>query len=358
MGTLLIILLGLLMAKLTLNTIGSRYGSIDALNDNSDLVEAAFENTLSRDGTGPNNMESDLDMDSYSLLNVSNINGFNVTSLGPDINTVANNITSVVTTATNIVDVNTVADNLNTTDTIGTVAPSIANVNLVGTDIVNVNTVSTNIADVNTVANNLNTTNTISTVAASINNVNAVSNNIVSLTTVSDNIGNVAIVGSDLSNEYIYIEDNGSILDPVTATIGVSNIKTVADDITDVSIVANIASSVTAVANNNVDVSTVALDINNVSIVAQNIADVNSFANTYFIGATEPTGPTIGEGDLWYDTVNKVIKTYNGTIWAAAFVSLSGALLAVNNLNDVPNKTQAVTNLFSDNFTIDLGVLV
>jgi hypothetical protein len=72
MGTLLIILLGLLMAKLTLNAIGSRYGSIDALNDNSDLIETAFENTLSRDGTGPNNMESDLDMDSNRIINLNN----------------------------------------------------------------------------------------------------------------------------------------------------------------------------------------------------------------------------------------------------------------------------------------------
>ena len=61
------------MAKLTLNAIGSRYGSIDALNDNSDLIEAAFENTLSRDGIGPNNMEADLDMDSNSIINVANL---------------------------------------------------------------------------------------------------------------------------------------------------------------------------------------------------------------------------------------------------------------------------------------------
>ena len=61
------------MAKLTLNAIGSRYGSIDALNDNSDLIEAAFENTLSRDGTGPNNMEADLDMDSKSILNTDTV---------------------------------------------------------------------------------------------------------------------------------------------------------------------------------------------------------------------------------------------------------------------------------------------
>jgi hypothetical protein len=82
MSTLLIILLGLLMAKLTLNTIGSRYGSIDALNDNSDLIETAFENTLSRDGTGPNNMESNLDMDSNRIINladgINNVDAVNV----------------------------------------------------------------------------------------------------------------------------------------------------------------------------------------------------------------------------------------------------------------------------------------
>jgi len=303
------------MAKITLSTIGSRYGSIDALNANFDAIEEAFENTLSRDGHVPNFMMTPIDMNGYGLLNVGTINGYDATQLGPDLNVVSNNINSVIVTANNIADVNTVAAN----------SGQLGGINIV---------------------------------AASIDNVNAVGTNITKVNTVSDNIGNVTIVGSDLSNEYIYIEDNGSILDPVTATVGVSNIKTVANDITDVSIVANIASDVTAVANNNVDVSTVAADIGDVSIVAQNIADVNSFANTYFIGATEPTGPTIGEGDLWYDTVNKLIKTYNGTIWVAAFVSLSGALLAANNLNDLSNKTQAVTNLFSDNFTIDLGVLV
>jgi len=61
------------MAKLTLNNIGSRYGSIDALNDNFDAIETAFENTLSRDGTGPNNMESDLDMDSNDIINVGDL---------------------------------------------------------------------------------------------------------------------------------------------------------------------------------------------------------------------------------------------------------------------------------------------
>jgi hypothetical protein len=58
------------MAKLTLNTIGSRYGSIDALNANFDAIETALENTLSRDGTLPNNMDANLDMDSNRIINL------------------------------------------------------------------------------------------------------------------------------------------------------------------------------------------------------------------------------------------------------------------------------------------------
>lgn len=61
------------MAKLTLNTIGSRYGSIDALNANFDAIETALENTLSRDGTAPNNMDANLDMDSNSILNTDTV---------------------------------------------------------------------------------------------------------------------------------------------------------------------------------------------------------------------------------------------------------------------------------------------
>ena len=61
------------MAKAPLNSIGSAYGSIGALNDNFNTIEEAFENTLSRDGTGPNQMEADLDMNSFDVINVENV---------------------------------------------------------------------------------------------------------------------------------------------------------------------------------------------------------------------------------------------------------------------------------------------
>ena len=58
------------MAKLVLNDIAGLTADV-ALNSNFTAIEAAIENTLSRDGTSPNPMGADLDMNSYDLNNVS-----------------------------------------------------------------------------------------------------------------------------------------------------------------------------------------------------------------------------------------------------------------------------------------------
>jgi len=63
------------MAKLTLNTIVAGYKATTALNSNSAATVAAMENTLSRDGTSPNTMTADLDMNGNSILNSGNALG-------------------------------------------------------------------------------------------------------------------------------------------------------------------------------------------------------------------------------------------------------------------------------------------
>lgn len=58
------------MAKLTLTDIASFSPSaITAINNNNAATETALENTLSRDGTSPNMMGADLDMNSNDILN-------------------------------------------------------------------------------------------------------------------------------------------------------------------------------------------------------------------------------------------------------------------------------------------------
>jgi hypothetical protein len=58
------------MAKLTLTDINSEQGFTADLNANFALIEAAIENTVSRDGTVPNSMSGNLDMNSQRILNL------------------------------------------------------------------------------------------------------------------------------------------------------------------------------------------------------------------------------------------------------------------------------------------------
>ena len=62
------------MAKTpTLTTIATGYYSTTALNNNFDEIETAFENTLSLDGSTPNAMEADFDLNGYNILNAGNV---------------------------------------------------------------------------------------------------------------------------------------------------------------------------------------------------------------------------------------------------------------------------------------------
>jgi hypothetical protein len=58
------------MAKLTLNAVNAGFQSNTAVNTNNALIEAAIENTLSLDGTLPNAMNANLDMNSNRILNL------------------------------------------------------------------------------------------------------------------------------------------------------------------------------------------------------------------------------------------------------------------------------------------------
>lgn len=62
------------MSKVTLNSIGNVGGNPNAvaqvLNANFALITAAFERCLFKDGTPPNQMEADLDLNDQVLDNV------------------------------------------------------------------------------------------------------------------------------------------------------------------------------------------------------------------------------------------------------------------------------------------------
>lgn len=59
--------------KPSITTISSGYASTTTLNENFEALKEAFDNTLSRDGSTPNSMNADLDMNSNDILNASRI---------------------------------------------------------------------------------------------------------------------------------------------------------------------------------------------------------------------------------------------------------------------------------------------
>lgn len=59
------------MSKITLPTLESGYLSTEKLNEAFQTIEAAFDNTVSRDGSSPNQLTADLDLNGYTLLNTS-----------------------------------------------------------------------------------------------------------------------------------------------------------------------------------------------------------------------------------------------------------------------------------------------
>lgn len=61
------------MSKITLNDVGSLIDATTAkntINNNNTTIVNEFDNTLSRDGTSPNQMEHDFDMNSFRILNL------------------------------------------------------------------------------------------------------------------------------------------------------------------------------------------------------------------------------------------------------------------------------------------------
>ena len=80
------------------------------------------------------------------------------------------------------------------------------------------------------------------------------------------------------------------------------------------------------------------------------LAALDSFDDRYLGSkASDPTldndGNALVAGALYYNATDNVMKVYTGSVWVAAYASLSGALLTTNNLSDVVNVSSSRTNL-------------
>ena len=248
-----------------------------------------------------------------------------------------------------------------------TVAGSISNVNTVAGSISNVNTVAGNISNVNTVAGiSANVTTVandgtdIGTVATNISNVNTVAGISGNVTTVAGISGNVTTVANNNSNINTVAGNNANI----TTVAGISsNVTTVANDGTDIGLVAGSIANVNTTAGSIANVNTVAGSISNVNTVGSNITNVtnasnylNNFLQLYLGEASSnPTvdglGNAVTEGDLYFNTVDKRVRVFNGSV----FQNIGEGLIEVAKFATAAFNTLYTASAGSN--SIDLGGL-
>jgi len=188
--------------------------------------------------------------------------------------------------------------------------------------------------------------------------------NVNALAAIEGDISTVAGISSDVTDvagNAADISTVAGISADVTAVVAdATDIGTVSTNIANVNTVAGISADVTAVAADATDIGTVSTNIANVNTVAgissdvttvaTNVTDITNFSNVY-LGpkTTDPStrndSSALQEGDLYFNTTSDVMKVYEGSVWVAAYVSLSGALLSINDLSDVSDAAASRTNL-------------
>ena len=183
---------------------------------------------------------------------------------GSILQTVAENIDSVVTVAENI-------------STIIAVDANETNINTVSTNSSNINTVSTNILDVGIVADN-------------ISDIQLASTNIADIQAVADEVAKVVVVANDLNEAVSEIDTVANNIDSVnTVGLNIDTINTVSTNIDSVNTVANISTDVSVVSGINEAVSAVSLisdDISTVAGISTNVTTVAGIASDVTFLAT------------------------------------------------------------------------
>ena len=291
-----------------------------------------------------------------------------------EVTTVAGNTSNINTVATNISNVNSVAGSISN---VNSVAGNASNINSAVSNASNINAAVSNATNINTVAGisgNVTTVAGISanvttvandgtdigTVAGAISNVNNVGGSISNVNTVAGSIANVNTVAGNNTNINTVAGNNANI----TTVAGISsNVTTVANDGTDIGLVAGSIANVNTTAGSIANVNTVAGSISNVNTVGTNITNVtnasnylNNFLQLYLGEASSnPTvdglGNAVTEGDLYFNTVDKRIRVFNGSV----FQNIGEGLVEVAKFATAAFNTLYTASAGSN--SIDLGSL-
>lgn len=283
------------MAKTpTVTTITSGYASNTQLNANFTALRDAFANTLSLDGSTPNAMGADLDLNNNDILNVNALEVQSLRSNGQDLD-----LSGVATLAPISAEIVTLAQLQD-----GTVLLyGLSELHAVKDQIVALAPIAGDIT-------------TVSGIDTEVTTVSGLSSQITTVSGIASDVTTVAGLSSDITTVVALQPDITSLLALSTEITTVSGISA------DVTTVAGLSSNISTVVSISSDITAVAGIAPDVTVVAANVSGIANFADKYVVSATEPVSPT--EGMLWYDTSTDIMKVYNGSSFQSAGSSVNG----------------------------------
>jgi hypothetical protein len=315
-------------------------GSINNVNTFANVYQVASANPTTRPDSSAL-VEGDLYYNTSSDV-IRAYNGTTYQNISPDAATLA--------------DIAIVADDLASFEDLGFIADALTANQSGGA----LETCADNIADIRTLADiedGTDATDAIQTVAGISSNVTTVAGISSDVTTVAGKATEISRLGTaDAVADMAILGTTDVVAD--MAILGTTDVVADMNTLATTDIVADLE----ACADNNANITTVAGSITNVNTVATNISDVNSFADTYFISASAPTGGNVGAGDLWYDSSANTLKFFDGTTWNAISAGIAsiaddttpelGGALDCNN-----NNLTEVGTVSGDNLQIDFGTI-
>lgn len=276
--------------KPTITTVQSGFNSQEVINANFQALADALENTLSLDGSTPNAMEADLDLNGNNVIGAS---GFIV----------------------------------NGQDVVGSTAAALAAANLAQADaeaaVVSAESSATSAASSATAA-----ANSASAAATSETNADASADDALA----SETAAAISATNAANSASAAAVSATSASASATNAATSAANADASADD---AAVSATAAASSANAASASADAALAALD---------------SFDDRY-LGqkTTDPTldndGNPLVAGALYFNTNDGIMKVFDGSIWVAAYASLSGAMFGANNLSDVADVAASRTNL-------------
>jgi hypothetical protein len=185
------------------------------------------------------------------------------------------------------------------------------------------------------------------------------SNSATAASTSATNAANSATAASTSETNAATSETNAANSATAAATSATNASNSASAASTSESNAANSATSASNSATNSANSATASASSASSAASAQSAAETardqtleafDNFDDRYLGDKTsDPTldndGNALVGGALYFNTSDEIMKVYTGSAWVAAYASLSGAMLSVNNLSDVQSVSTSRTNL-------------